>query len=170
MEDYQIWIAFGMLVVSVVTSIASYLKSNEANNIAKANRTNALREKIHYEQVECTKEYLGILTSIEFLLDDKIGEKVVSINQEIKETLDILNDDIWYTHFQYNIFIEPEIDVIITKNLNQISKVINKALDDEEYNSDEYEDSFFYIENALREMLGVETLAIENRKLLKRNS
>jgi len=176
METYHLWIAFGMLIISILTSILSFVKSNEANKIASESleiaensQTNTLREMIHAEQIKVVKGLMSTLTQIEFKLDDYIDEEDSQSKENVGDNLINLRESFWQVFFEASIFTEYDTDKTINTNFNQVSKVITRAVLGKSITHKEYENCFFEIENALRDMIGVNELSTENRILIRRN-
>ncbi len=162
------YIAIAAIAVAFVSSIAATIVSLISLSIAKKNRTNTLRERIHSEQVDAAKKLMTLLTSLEFLLEDIKEEKDTSIRNNMIVELEQERDKFWFTYYESALFLDEKVDDEIAKIFEPIGILITKIDEGGEYSEKDYENGFIEIINILFEMLGVEKLIMENKQAIKR--
>lgn len=73
-------------------------------------------------------------------------------------------------YYNSALFFEEKTDDAIGKTFEPIGVLIVEVIDGKKFKEEDYEDGFIKIHNILFELLGVERLTNENRRLIRRNN
>jgi len=147
-------------ITTIVTTIyLSGLKRRNSTRDILYNNLFQIVQEIHSTALQLEDE-------IDDYLEDDMEESHESFNKLLTSRTNLIN-----LEMKISLFIDDDFDKLLRAKFHNVFQFIDKIIDGETNNiEDEFANVFFELEEALREIIGVNALSNDNRKLLRINT